>query len=337
MSQRILITGVSGFLAKHIALQALQKGYAVRGTLRALNKADQVKRTLAEAGANIRALEFAAADLTNDEGWDAALEGCDSVVHVASPFPIQQPAGRMDLVPAARGGVVRVLEAAGPERRIVMTSSMVAMMYRAGRPSQITVREDDWTDTAWPALSAYVVSKTLAERAAWDHVETVGDRRRLTAINPGLVLGPALDDDVGASIEIVKLLAKGAYPALPAVSYPVVDVRDVAALHLAALENSAAGGRRLVAAAQSRSFAQIASAVIAAQPGSGMKAPRELPPFVVRIAAAFDARLRAVTPDLGVTPIADAAYVEKLTGVAFRPADEAIRATVNSLRRIEAT
>ena len=337
MTQQVLVTGVSGFIAKHLALELLNAGYEVRGTVRALNKTGQIKKTLSEAGADVSRLQFFAADLTKDDGWREAAGGCAGVFHVASPFPVEQPRDRMALAPAARDGALRVLEAAKNAERIIMTSSMVAMMYRAGRPDVMPVTENDWTDPDWKPATPYIVSKTIAEKAAWDAATEGGFKHRLCTVNPGLVFGPALDDDIGASIEVIRLLAKGEFPAAPPVSYPVVDVRDVALLHRKAFETPETGGRRLIAAAETMSLLDIANVMREAAPDLAKKAPRaELPAWLVRIAAMFDRRVAAVVADLGTAPQADTAYVKALTGIDFRTGREAVAAAVRSLDKIKA-
>ena len=335
MADKILVTGVSGFIAKHAALQLLQKGYEVRGTIRSLNKAIQVKKSLEAAGADVTRLSFVATDLTKDEGWDDAAKGCGGVLHIASPFPVSQPRDRNALTPAARDGALRVLAAAKDAERIIMTSSMVAMMYRPDRPPVIDVGEDDWTDPAWRALSAYVVSKTEAEKAAWDAAVIGGFKHRLATVNPGLVLGPPLDDDIGASLDVILFMMTGAYPALPPVAFPIVDVRDVAALHVAALENPDTGGRRLIAAAQTLSLKAIAGILRDAFPHRSAKIPaKTLPAWIVRAAALFDRNLASVVPDLGVTPNAQTDYVTTLTGMRFRPAEKAAIEAGQALERL---
>lgn len=337
MAQRILVTGISGFIAKHIALKLLESGYTVRGTVRALNKTEQIEKSLAAAGADITGLDFAAADLVSDDGWEDAAADCNGVIHVASPFPVAQPRDRDALTPAARDGALRVLHAARKTDKIVMTSSMVAMMYRSNRPPVMAVGEEDWTDIGWNALSAYVVSKTEAERAAWAFAADEGFKHRLTTINPGFVLGPALDDDIGASLEVIRLFLTGAYPAVPPVSYPVVDVRDVAELHIKALETPEVGGRRLIAAAETMSLKEIAEILVEAFPDRAKKIPtRELPALMVRIAANFDRNLASVIPDIGSKPQANTSYVSALTGIEFRTGREATVAAARSLEKIKA-
>lgn len=337
MHEQALVTGISGFIAKHVALRLLQNGYRVRGTLRRLEQADKVRDTLRTQGADISNLTFAQADLSVDDGWEEATEGCDFVQHVASPFPIKQPRDREALVPEACEGTLRVLTAArgAGVRRVVLTSSTVAMMHRANRAPRITISESDWTDPDWPALSGYIVSKTRAELAAWEWARKSGFTNRLTVTNPGFVLGPALDQTIGTSLGVVKLIMTGSYPALPPVHYPIVDVRDLADLHVKALESPDVVGRRLIAAADTLSFREIATILADAFPDYKHQIPKTtFPAFLVRIISRFDPALRSIVPDLAVVPTADSQYVTDLTGIAFRPAIEAVKAAGDSLRRL---
>ena len=337
MADKVLVTGVSGFIAKHVALQLLLKGYEVRGTIRALNKAIKVQKTLEQAGADVARLSFAAADLESDKGWEEAAKGCDGVMHIASPFPLSQPRDRNALTPAARSGALRVLSAAKKAGHIVMTSSVAAMMYRPGRPPVFAFGEENWTDPEWRALTPYILSKTEAELAAWDAAVIGGFKHRLTVVNPALVLGPPLDDDFGASLSLVHFLLAGAYPAIPPVAYPIVDVRDVAALHVAALEEPNTGGRRLIAASDTVSLKQAAETLREAFPHRAQKIPSAvLPAAMVKAFALFDRSLASVAPDLGVTPQADTDYVTALTKVRFRPAKEAIIEAGSALERLNA-
>lgn len=330
---RVLITGITGFIAKHVALAALTAGHDVRGTVRSTRKADVLKATLSKAGADVGRLSLVEADLTADAGWTRAVEGMDALLHVASPFPISQPRGREDLVPAARDGALRVtraaLEAGVP--RVVMTSSMVAMMYRAGRKGDFTVREGDWSDPAWGPATPYIISKTRAEKAVWELYKQNGAQARLTMINPGFVLGPALDGEIGASLEVIKLFMTGAYPAVPPVYFPVVDVRDLAPLHVKAIA-APVGGRRLIGSGETISMHDMAMMLREAMPERARKIPKGvLPESLVRALALFDRTLKTVIPDLSGRPVADAGYVTELTGVTFRPAREAVAAAGRSL------
>lgn len=219
MADVVLVTGINGFIAKHVALALLKDGYRVRGTLRNPGAAPAVERTLASAGADVANLSFVVADLKTEDGWREAVEGCRYVQHLASPFPMQQPAARDALLAEARDGTVRVIEAAlhaGVER-IVQTSSIAAMMYRPDRPRGCTIGEEDWSDPDWSAATPYIISKTRAEAAAWELVRSRGTPARLAVVNPGFVLGPTLDESFGTSVGVIKLLLDGAYPAVPPV------------------------------------------------------------------------------------------------------------------------
>ncbi|NNE42425.1 MAG: aldehyde reductase [Marinicaulis sp.] len=337
MADLILVTGVSGFIAKHVAFQLLQKGYAVRGTIRALNKADQVKRTLSEAGADISNLEFAAADLSSDDGWDAAADGCINVLHIASPLPTSQPRHREALVPAARDGALRVLNASRNAERIIMTSSIAAMGYKADRPAEYTFGEDDWSDPEWRGLTPYAISKTRAEKAAWDAAIEGGYKHRLTVINPGFVFGPALDDDLGASIELVRRVMTGDMPGIPPISFATVDVRDVADLHIRAMEMPETGGRRLIAAGETLALSDMAEMLREEFPDYADKIPtRRLSITMMRIFALFNRDAASISGSLGLTSYADAKYVTELTGQKFRSGREALLDTARSLIKIKA-
>lgn len=337
MSDSVLVTGIGGFIAKHVTRELLAAGFAVRGTVRSASRAERIRATLAAAGADASRLTFVEADLESDGGWRQAVAGCRYVQHIASPFPMGQVRDREGLVPVARGGTIRVLGAAfdaGVER-VVLTSSTAAMMYQPNRPAIFPIREASWTDPEWDACSPYIISKTRAERAAWSLADERGLRARLAVVNPGFVVGPALDADVGTSLRIISYLLARKYPALPPIAFPVVDVRDVAALHLGAMTTPEAGGRRLLAASDTVSMRDMA---LFLKSGLGEKAARvptmELPAFVVRSAALFDARLAAAVINLGVRPVAETGYVTALTGLHFRPAREAVVAAGESLVRL---
>ena len=334
MGATVLVTGIGGFIAKHVALALLRDGYTVRGTVRTPTAADEVRASLARHGADLERLSFVVADLDDDTGWELAIAGCEFIQHVASPFPLKTPDDRESLVPAAREGTLRILRhglQAGVSR-IVETSSMVAMMYRADRPAEITVREGDWTDPEWPSLSAYIVSKTRAERAAWEFLRAAGAENKLCTVNPGFVLGPLLDARLGTSLEVIRLFMTGAYPAVPPVSFPVVDVRDLADVHVRAMTAPDTCGRRLIAAGETISMAAMAVMLRDAFPNRARRIPtRVLPPLVVRLLGLFDRQLRTLRSDLGVVPHADSAYVTALTGIGFRPARESVVAAGQSL------
>jgi len=332
---RVLVTGISGFIASHVAAKLLDQGYQVRGTVRNLNKGQRIIEALKSAGHATDNLELVEADLNSDKGWPEAVKGCRYIQHIASPFPLETPNDREALVPAARAGAQRVLEngfSAGAER-IVMTSSMISMAGQPNRPKHFIVTESDWTDPDWAPLQAYAVSKARAEISAWAYVESQGLKDRFVTVNPGAVLGPDLFDNGGASLEMIQMFLDREMPMMPKVSYPIVDVRDCAAIHVAAMTKPEASGRRLMAAGQTLWIKDIADVIRAEYPQMKGLPKVVAPNWLLRIVAKFDKRLKIIVADLGIFQEADSGYVTTLTGVVPRFAKEAVLASVESLRR----
>ena len=332
MTDLVLVTGFSGFIASHVAAGLLTQGYAVRGTVRNKNKGERIVETLTAKGIDTSKLELVETDLSEDAGWKAAVKDCRFVQHIASPFPLEAPANREALVPAARAGAMRVVEqaiGAGAER-VVMTSSMVAMMGQPGRGEHMLVKEGDWSDPDWRPLTAYPVSKTRAERAVWNYAKSQNMTDRITTINPGLVFGPDTYDNGGASLAIIKGLFSGKFPMMPRIAYPVVDVRDCASLHIKAMTSNGVGGRRLMAASNTLWISEISEILREAYPKSKLPT-REMANWLVKIAGIFDDSVRSISPDVGTYHEADAGYVSALTGVIPRPAKDAVLAAAESL------
>lgn len=333
MAERVLVTGISGFIASHVAQRLLEKGYSVRGTVRnAAKGADVAAKICAAAGVSADAIELVEADLGSDTGWKDAVKDCDYIQHIASPLPVTPPSDREGLVPEARAGAQRVLEhglSAGV-KRIVMTSSIASMIGQKGRPKHFKFGEKDWSDPDWKALTAYPVSKTRAELSAWAYVEAQGMKDRLTVVNPGLVFGPDPYGNGSASLTVILALLRREFPRSPQLAFPVVDVRDVASIHVAAMTAPNASGRRLIAGKESLWFKDMCQILRQAYPQASL--PKgELPSFILRIMSVFDERLKNLTADLGIFHEADSAYVSTITQVIPRPAKEAILATAESL------
>jgi len=322
----ILVTGISGYIAKHVAHGLLQRGYKVRGTVRSLEKGEQVKTDLAATGVDVSGLSFVELDLEKDDGWEDAVKDCAYIQHLASPFPLQQPSEREALVPAARAGAQRVLSAgfAAGVKRIVLTSSLVSMIGQPGKGSHMMITEDSWTDPDWDKLVAYNVSKTRAEISAWEYARVQGYEDRLTVVNPGFVLGPAIGASYGTSLALIEQMFAGEFPRTPKAAFPIVDVRDLADLHIAAMKVKDAAGRRLIGAGQTLWLKDIADIARTAYPERGKLPKGELPNFIVRIASIFDNRIKAVVADLGTHHEVDNQYVTDLTGVSFRPAKQSV-------------
>lgn len=251
--QPVLVTGASGFIAMYCIIQLLEQGYCVRGTLRSANREAELRTTLEKfVQANDR-LEFVQANLLEDQGWAEAVQGCNFVLHVASPFPAVHPKDENELIEPAREGTLRVLRAAAQYgvKRIVLTSSTAAVS--AGHPrSKTHFDEHDWSLPDSPTIDPYAKSKTLAERAAWEFMQTLpqGHPLELVVINPGLVLGPLPDTHQRTSAELVQQLMSGRLPGLAHIQFTGVDVRDVASAHLAAMVTPEAVGQRFICIAE---------------------------------------------------------------------------------------
>jgi len=333
MSDRVLVTGVSGFIGSHIAERLLAKGYAVRGTVRNKDKGQKVVDALGAAGSDTSQLELVEADLGYDKGWADAVTDCRYIQHIASPLPHDAPREREALVPEARAGAQRVLEhgfSAGAER-IVLTSSIAAMMGQKGKGAKIVLTENDWSDPEWRLMTSYPISKTRAEKSAWAYVEAQGLKDKLTTVCPGLVFGPDTYGNAGASLGLLKAMMIGRFPRSPKIATPLIDVRDCAAIHVAAMMSKDAGGRRLLATGQTLWFKDIAAILRTKYPDLSGIPKSEMPNFVLRLLALFDDSVKVLLPDLGTFHETDAAYVSSLTHVIPRPAKEAILAAAQSL------
>ena len=293
----VLLTGVTGFIAKHVALRLLNAGYNVRGTLRRLDRAAEVHAALQPyLTENAGQLSLVQADLESDAGWAQAMAGASALVHTASPFPLTQPKDPATVIRPAVEGTERVLKAAAAAgvTRVVLTSSTVAILNEAKRDT--LQDEADWCDTHLPSTTAYAKSKTLAERAAWEIAKARG--LKLTTINPGLVVGPPLDEHYGASLGLIERILKGRDPMLPSFGFPLVDVRDVAEMHLRALQRPETAGRRYIAAAGSMAMVDIGRTLKAAYPTRRIPT-REAPKALIRLLAFFDPSIKTILPKLG--------------------------------------
>jgi nucleoside-diphosphate-sugar epimerase len=334
----VLVTGGSGFIGGHCILQLLEGGHTVRTTVRNLSREKDVRAMLEEGGQDAGSrLSFAAADLTSDAGWSEAVAGCDYVLHVASPFPAVAPRHEDELIVPARDGALRVLRAARDAgvKRVVLTSSFAAVGY--GHPADsATFTETTWTDPTVGTLSAYVKSKTIAERAAWDFATKEPGAPELAVINPVFVMGPVLAADFSTSIVIVKRMLEGAMPGCPKLYFGVVDVRDVADHHIRAMTNPAAKGERFLSV--SGDFVRLidVSNMLRLRLGqAARKAPtRELPNWLVRLAAIRDSGVRQFLPELGKVRNATNEKSRRLLGWSPRSAEDAVVATAESLMRL---
>jgi dihydroflavonol-4-reductase len=334
----VLVTGGSGFVGSHCILQLLAAGHQVRTTVRSLTREGDVRAMLkvgdAEPGDR---LSFIAADLVNDAGWAEAVAGCEYVLHVASPFPSGLPKHEDDLIVPAREGALRVLRAARDAgvKRVVLTSSFAAVGY-GHKPQTTPFTETDWTNLNGGHMTAYVKSKTIAERAAWDFVAAEGRGMELSVVNPVGVFGPVLGPDYSTSILLVQRLLDGAMPGAPRLYFGVVDVRDVADLHLRAMTDPAAKGERFIATVGDFMSIHEIALVLKNRMGTlARRVPaRQFPDWLVRIAAMRDPAVRLVLPELGKMKNATNEKAKRLLGWAPRSNEDAIVATAESLARL---
>ena len=333
----VLVTGGSGFIGSHCILQLLAAGHEVRTTVRNLLREGDVRALLRQGGTEPGGrLRFFEADLTSDGGWREAVSGCEYVLHVASPFPSTVPKDENELIVPAREGALRVLRAARDAgvKRVVLTSSFAAVGY-GHAPQTAPFNESDWTDPSGSDVMPYTKSKTLAERAAWDFIGREGGLE-LAVVNPVGVFGPVLGADYATSILFVQRLMDGALPGLPRMSFGVVDVRDVADLHLRAMTNPAAKGERFLAVAGDFLWiVEIARILKARMGGTAKRVPtRQLPNWLVRLAALRDPAVKQIVPELGKWKNATSDKARRVLGWAPRRREDAIVATAESLVRL---
>jgi nucleoside-diphosphate-sugar epimerase len=335
---KILVTGGSGFIGSHCILQLLAAGHQVRTTVRSLKREGDVRAMLKEGSAEPGdRLSFIAADLVNDAGWPEAVAGCDYVLHVASPLPPSVPKNEDELIVPAVEGTLRVLRASRDAgvKRVVLTSSFAAIGYgHEQRTAPFT--ETDWTDPNGNDVQPYTKSKTLAERAAWDFIAKEGGNLELSVVNPVGVFGPVLGPDYSTSILMVQRLMDGAVPGCPRLYFGVVDVRDVADLHVRAMTNPAAKGERFLAVAGDfMTMLDIAKVLKARMGAAAKRVPtRQLPDWLVRLAALRDPAIKLILPELGKAKNGTNEKARRLLGWAPRSNEEAIVATAESLVRL---
>jgi dihydroflavonol-4-reductase len=329
----VLVTGGSGYIGGWCVIALLQQGYTVRTTVRNLSREGQVRAALGKAVEIGDRLSFHAADLMSDAGWDEAAAGCDYVLHVASPLGVAEPKDPNELIIPAREGAQRVIGAAikAGVKRVVQTSSVAATSKPVGSPDSVS-DETQWTDPALPKVSAYAQSKTLAERAAWDLIASSGGATTLATVNPTLVLGPVLGHDFSESVQVVERLVTGRVPGLPRLGFNIVDVRDVADLHLRALTAPQAAGQRFIAAGAYAWMADLATMLREKLGEGGAKVPtRKVPDFVIRLAGLFDKDLGSVTPGLGLKHDFSSAKAQQMLGWKPRPTEETVLDCARSL------
>lgn len=329
MDETILVTGGTGFVGGWTIVELLRRGYRVRTTVRSLARESSLRDAIARAVDPDERLSVVAADLTADDGWAAAADGCYAVMHIASP--LGDTGQEADMICAARDGALRVLKAAvdAGAHQVVMTSSTAActpVPLPAGRP----IDETDWTDPERPGLSAYRKSKVLSELAAWAFM--AGRTTTLTTILPGAIFGPALSRERLGSVGFIQRLLNGQPPALPRLAFNITDVRDLADLHVRALLTPDAAGERFIAMGDALWYKEMAQTLRSRLGKRAAKVPtRGMPDLAFRALAAASPQMNALLPLLGRTQAFSTDKARRILGFAPRPAADTVADTGASL------
>jgi dihydroflavonol-4-reductase len=329
----VLVTGGSGFVAGWCIVDLLQRGYAVRTTVRAAAKEQAVRAAVAGEFDPGDRLTCHVADLTSDDGWDAAVAGCDYVLHVASPMGTGNPKDPDELIVPARDGVLRVLAAAARAevKRVVLTSSCAAATPSA--KSTVSVLDETvWTDADDAKLDAYRKSKAVAERAAWRFMADNAGPTTLTTVLPGAIFGPVLSADNLGSVQVIGRMLQGRMPGTPRIGLEIVDVRDVADLHIRAMTSQAAAGERFIAVNEFMWMADVARELRSKLGAAASKVPtRALPDIALRAMSVFDPSVRAITPMLGRKFVHTSTKAQHVLGWRPRPAGTTVVDCAESL------
>ena len=303
MNKKVLLTGISGYIGNHCAVELLNNGYSVRGSVRNLSKKEAVIEAINKQIDPKDNLEFCELDLLEDKGWDKAMEGCEFVLHVASPYVMIEPKDENEYIKPAVEGTLRVLEAAKKlgVKRVVLTSSMVSMLENADK--SINIDYNSWTNVKAKNISAYAKSKTLAERSAWDFIKNQNEENplELSVVNPGPVFGPTLSGNLeGASMGMFKNMILGKMPMVPKSSINMSDVRDVAKIHVLALENKNANGKRFIVTTE-KPYAFQELAQILKSNGYDKVSTKLAPNFLLKFIGNFDREARSMRAFIGKT------------------------------------
>ena len=333
----VLVTGATGFVGKWTVIRLLQAGYPVRGTIRSMRKASDVfKSVTAEVGREAASrLELVEADLLAEAGWAEAMTGVSAVMHVAAAIRADEPKDQDLVIRPALEGTERVMKSAHAAgvKRVIITSSIATVGYGHGHTTGKRVYDEthftnlDGMKFKW----AYCIGKTRAERLAWDYAKANG--MELTTIHPGAIIGPALDDDASISVGLVSGLLDGTTPAMPSNGFAIIDVRDVADLHVAALQNPAAIGQRYLATSDYTPFPQVANILRSAYPDRKVTM-RTVPDWLIRILARLGGPTRQIINDIGNEKHYDPRKSEALLGRKFISPKDSILATAESVIKL---
>ena len=330
--EKVLVTGGSGFIALHCIDQLLEKGFMVRTTIRSESRKEEINKAMDKYPNLDQNLEFHICDLLKDEGWEAAVDGCDYVLHVASPFILEVPSDENVLIKPAVDGTLRVLNACSKAhvKKVVLTSSVAAVAY--GHGAEKTYDESDWSNTGEDSgITPYAKSKTLAEKAAWNFVEELDTDKKFdfTVINPVGVFGPMLTRDIGTSNSLVSRLINGELPACPATHMGYVDVRDVAKAHVFSMLNSSTNNKRIIVSESEMFFVDVGR--ILNEAGFKKSPTKQMPNWLVKFLAIFIKELSGVTKSLGRRVDTDKSLAKSLFDWQYITAKDSILDTANQL------
>lgn len=333
----VLVTGANGFVGKWTVIELLRAGFEVRGTVRSEGRAEAVRAAVADqlGGQALSRLSFVRVDLMQDKGWTEAMQGVVAVAHVAAQILAEEPRDAQQVIGPALEGTERVLRHAivAGVRRIVMTSSIATVGYGHGHDrGSRTYTEEHFTDLDAMRFSwAYCIGKTRAEQAAWAYARAEG--LELTTVHPGAILGPALDEDASISLGMVSGLLEGSTPAMPSNGFSIIDVRDVAAMHVAALQQPSSIGQRYLAASDYVPFPEVARILRDAYPDRQI-AQRIVPDWIIKLLARFGGPTRQIINDIGNEKHYSREKGEGLLGRPFISGRDAILASAESVIRL---
>ena len=298
--EKVFVSGGSGYIALHCISKLINKGFVVKTSLRSMDRKDEVIQAISKVVDCTDKIEFCELDLTKDEGWDDAIKGCDYVLHVASPLMLGFPKNPDDIILPAVNGLKRCIASAvkNKVKRFVMTSSFAAI--GSGSKTKTTFDDNDWTDLDNPDLNPYNISKTKAEMALWDYIESLDKDQKIEVctINPTVVIGPSLSHDVGGSNLAISKLLDGSMPFSAKFGIDLVDVQDVADMHIEAMLNKDAAGKRFLLSAKTIWYSDLSQFL---RKNNFLKAPKySAPNFLIRLFSLFDKEVRLVTDRLGI-------------------------------------
>ncbi len=290
---RVLLTGANGYIGRHILLELLNQDYQVRASVRSLDKTAEIIDALRDHVKDVKLfdsnLSFVKLSLDSDAGWNDAMSGIDVLIHSASPFPLVMPKNEEEIIRPAVDGTIRAFKAAknAAVKRVILTSSNAAVFGRDLPKDTKAFDETMWTDVNHPIGRApYRRSKTLAELAAWDFVKNEAPEIALTTINPTLVIGKPLDEKFGSSMAIIDQLIKGTKKMLPDLRVGIVDVKDVARMHVDSIKIDATKGERILASTGTLSLSEIAKIIQANNPDIKV-ITRRAPTWFLKLRAIF--------------------------------------------------